>query len=452
MVGLPSADGLTPEQLVDEDRPDRPARAGRAASRRSRRSRRPGATRFPPQEYDLKGRGLRPATRSRHAPSESPVSGTSATVDGRRRSRPSISACGRGRTRGRSSPLPRVRTNDAPGSRCSSSASGSRDHGIDGRDRTGRPATCCSAGRRGPASARRGAPPRTARPIARGRAAAGSRLDPTVLAIQGPPGSGKTYSGARMICALLAAGQRVGVTANSHKVIGNLLDEVSRRRPRTAWRSGRSRTAGRRPPRAHDERVVRARTPRRPAPRSTTAIEPRGRHGWLWARRRSSRRGRRPVRRRGGPDLAGERRSRCRRRPRASSCSATRSSSISRSQGTHPPGAERSALAHVLGRADDARRTAACSSNARGGCTRRSVRLHVRGVLRRPAAAGSPPRRQVIRVCVESTMQLYEVDDNMAMASGDWSQIRCMISAAAVDLPVPVEPSKAKCLPSRAST
>jgi uncharacterized protein len=47
-----------------------------------------------------------------------------------------------------------------------------------------------------------------------------------VLPIQGPPGSGKTYIGARMICSLVAAGRRVGVTANSHKVIRNLLDEV----------------------------------------------------------------------------------------------------------------------------------------------------------------------------------------------------------------------------------
>ena len=52
------------------------------------------------------------------------------------------------------------------------------------------------------------------------------RLDRSVLAVQGPPGSGKTYAGARMILDLLAAGRRVGVTANSHKVIANLLDAV----------------------------------------------------------------------------------------------------------------------------------------------------------------------------------------------------------------------------------
>jgi len=51
-------------------------------------------------------------------------------------------------------------------------------------------------------------------------------LDSTVLAIQGPPGSGKTYTGARMICALIAQGKRVGVTGPSHKVIRLLLDGV----------------------------------------------------------------------------------------------------------------------------------------------------------------------------------------------------------------------------------
>ena len=53
-------------------------------------------------------------------------------------------------------------------------------------------------------------------------------LDGGVMPIQGPPGSGKTYTGARMIAAMVNAGLRVGVTANSHKVIRNLLDEVCR--------------------------------------------------------------------------------------------------------------------------------------------------------------------------------------------------------------------------------
>jgi len=51
-------------------------------------------------------------------------------------------------------------------------------------------------------------------------------LDETTLAIQGPPGSGKTHTGARMICELLHAGKKVGVCAQSHKVIRNLLEAV----------------------------------------------------------------------------------------------------------------------------------------------------------------------------------------------------------------------------------
>lgn len=49
------------------------------------------------------------------------------------------------------------------------------------------------------------------------------RLDGGVLAIQGPPGSGKTHRAAHMIAELVRAGRRVGVTANSHKVITSLI-------------------------------------------------------------------------------------------------------------------------------------------------------------------------------------------------------------------------------------
>jgi predicted RecB family nuclease len=52
------------------------------------------------------------------------------------------------------------------------------------------------------------------------------KLDESTLAIQGPPGSGKTYTGARMIVRLVAAGRKVGISANSHKVIGNFLRHI----------------------------------------------------------------------------------------------------------------------------------------------------------------------------------------------------------------------------------
>ena len=51
-------------------------------------------------------------------------------------------------------------------------------------------------------------------------------LDESVFAILGPPGSGKTYTGAQMICELVRRGKKIGVTALSHKVIRNLLNAV----------------------------------------------------------------------------------------------------------------------------------------------------------------------------------------------------------------------------------
>ncbi|HET9326691.1 MAG TPA: TM0106 family RecB-like putative nuclease [Candidatus Eisenbacteria bacterium] len=51
----------------------------------------------------------------------------------------------------------------------------------------------------------------------------GMDLDQGTLVIQGPPGAGKTYTSAHMICDLVAAGRRVGISAQSHKVIRNLL-------------------------------------------------------------------------------------------------------------------------------------------------------------------------------------------------------------------------------------
>jgi uncharacterized protein len=47
-----------------------------------------------------------------------------------------------------------------------------------------------------------------------------------VLPIQGPPGAGKTYTGARMVLALVQAGFKVGITANGHAVVGKLLEDV----------------------------------------------------------------------------------------------------------------------------------------------------------------------------------------------------------------------------------
>jgi uncharacterized protein len=48
-------------------------------------------------------------------------------------------------------------------------------------------------------------------------------LDHSYLAVQGPPGTGKTYVGAHIIGRLVAEGWKIGVVAQSHNVVENLL-------------------------------------------------------------------------------------------------------------------------------------------------------------------------------------------------------------------------------------
>ena len=51
-------------------------------------------------------------------------------------------------------------------------------------------------------------------------------LDDSILPIQGPPGAGKTYTGARMIVECVRKGLKVGVSAVSHRVIKKLLEDA----------------------------------------------------------------------------------------------------------------------------------------------------------------------------------------------------------------------------------
>ena len=54
-------------------------------------------------------------------------------------------------------------------------------------------------------------------------------LDRSWLVIQGPPGSGKTYTTSQLIASLIRAGKTVGVASNSHKAIDNVLHAVEKR-------------------------------------------------------------------------------------------------------------------------------------------------------------------------------------------------------------------------------
>ncbi len=175
-------------------------------------------------------------------------------------------------------------------------------------------------------------------------------LDHGSLAIQGPPGSGKTYTGARMIVDLVRAGKRVGVTANSHKVIGKLLNEVEIA-AREATTPGRPVRLGQVPARDSPPTCAAAMPLTSDGilvPLEAGAVNVVGGTAWVWSR----------------PELAGaldvlfidE-------AGQLSLATAVAIAHAAKSlvllgdpqqldqplQGTHPPGAERSALAHLLG-------------------------------------------------------------------------------------------------------
>jgi len=60
-------------------------------------------------------------------------------------------------------------------------------------------------------------------------------LGESYLFVQGPPGSGKTWQGARMAIALMREGKRVGVTSLSHKAIHNFLRAVQHEADRQGY-------------------------------------------------------------------------------------------------------------------------------------------------------------------------------------------------------------------------
>lgn len=51
-------------------------------------------------------------------------------------------------------------------------------------------------------------------------------IDSGCVGVQGPPGTGKTYSAGHLVRALVHSGKRVGISANTHVAIDNVLKEV----------------------------------------------------------------------------------------------------------------------------------------------------------------------------------------------------------------------------------
>ncbi|HEX5824239.1 MAG TPA: ATP-binding protein, partial [Candidatus Limnocylindrales bacterium] len=173
-------------------------------------------------------------------------------------------------------------------------------------------------------------------------------LDRSTLPIQGPPGSGKTYSGARMILTLLDEGKRVGITGTSHKVIGNLLRAVLKAAEDEPGIDVRPVQRGDKDQVLDDERVTRGKDPGDVREQladgraNLAAGTP-----WLWASSKMA----------GAVDVLFV--------DEAGQISLANVIAVSRAtnslvllgdpqqldqpmRGTHPPGADQSALAHVL--------------------------------------------------------------------------------------------------------
>jgi len=171
-------------------------------------------------------------------------------------------------------------------------------------------------------------------------------LDQGFLAIQGPPGSGKSSVGAEMIVDLVAAGKTVGVTANSHKVIGELLEKtaVAARKRGEAVRIGQ--VAGNSEPTFRDAVHLKSNDAARDGIDEGT-LDVVGGTGWLWSREEMLRSvDVLFIDEAGQMSLADA---------LAASLCATNLVLLGDPQqldqplqGVHPPGAERSALAHIL--------------------------------------------------------------------------------------------------------
>jgi predicted RecB family nuclease len=178
-----------------------------------------------------------------------------------------------------------------------------------------------------------------------------------VLPVQGPPGSGKTYTGAHMIVKLAMAGRRTGVVANSHKVIGNMLEAADRiaREQLEAGEIPRLVTIGQKPKADHQPTFVGA----MPLPDNASVSQALragtcdvvGAVAWTWCRAEMALP--EPVLDVLIVDEAGQMSLAnvlaCAPAARAIVLLGDPQQLDQPTQGCHPPGAERSALGHILG-------------------------------------------------------------------------------------------------------
>ena len=112
-------------------------------------------------------------------------------------------------------------------------------------------------------------------------------LDGSYLFVQGPPGSGKTYTGAQLVLDLLAAGKRVGIAAPSHKAIHNLLHEIELWADRRGQRvEGLHKSSSNDPESRFRPEIGNSVIESIDSPRAVVANDARLRSGtaWLWSR------------------------------------------------------------------------------------------------------------------------------------------------------------------------
>ena len=125
-------------------------------------------------------------------------------------------------------------------------------------------------------------------------------LDERHLVIQGPPGSGKTWTSGRLIAHLIANGKSVGVASTSHKAIHNLLDAVVE----AAAELGLDFDGRKKASTGNPESLLRPRRDRGRRARRTSASTPTSPPARPGSSRARTQHGRLPLRRRGRAGLA----------------------------------------------------------------------------------------------------------------------------------------------------
>jgi hypothetical protein len=221
-------------------------------------------------------------------------------------------------------------------------------------------------------------------------------VEGSYLFVQGPPGAGKTWTGARLVTRLLARRKRVGIASTSHKAIHKLLHEIEAAAHEEEVRfCGLKKASAGNPESVYEGPMIETETSADAFPDADHDLF--AGTSWLFARAEMD-----------GlldylfVDEAGQ----------VSLADALALGTCARTlvllgdpvqlpqvrQGVHPENAGRSVLEHLLG---EARHTVAprwaCSSSTRGGCIpacadtspRRSTRT---GLTPRPAVNANPPR------------------------------------------------------------